>query len=163
VVVLIKEEEMIRLNVDLRKAIEEKALKYDVSPDLIEAFVITESSGQAQAKRYEPNFYAKYVREGNYPDELKKELATSWGLMQVMGLVAWERGLRYKIKETLCTVDGGLEYGIKHFMRFLNKYGNWDDAIASYNAGSPRKGKDGRYVNQNYVDKVRKYYNELTS
>lgn len=152
---------MIRLNADLRAVIEKKALLNDVSPDLIEAIVITESSGQPDAWRYEPNFYAKYIRDGHYPEELKKELATSWGLMQVMGVIAWERGLRYKIKETLCTVDGGLDYGIKHLMRFMKKYGNWNDAIASYNAGSPRK-KDGLYVNQRYVDKVNRYYKELT-
>jgi soluble lytic murein transglycosylase-like protein len=148
---------MIKVNIDIRQAIESIAYEHNIEPDLIEAMVLTESSGNAKAWRYEPAFYAKYIQKKDYPEELKKDLATSWGLMQVMGVVAWEMGLKGRIKETLCTIEGGLEYGVKHFAKFLHKYGNIPDAIASYNAGSPRR-KDGIYVNQGYVDKVMKYY-----
>lgn len=155
---------MIKLNVDIRTAIEATAAKFGLDPDIVEAIVLTESSGMPAAKRYEPNFFAKYVRDGDYPQELKTELATSWGLMQVMGLVAYEYGLKHDIKDTLCTVDGGLWYGCMHFARFLKKYeakgGTGWDAVAAYNAGSARM-KDGQYVNQGYVDKVRKIFNEL--
>lgn len=151
---------MIRLNADILAEIEAKAGTFDVDPDVIEALVMAESGGRINASRYEPNFYAKYVRDGEYPKEMHKELSTSWGLMQVMGLVAYEYGLRHNIKKTLCTIEGGIWYGMMHFARFLRKYGNLDDAIASYNAGSPRK-KAGRYTNQKYVDKVKQYIEEL--
>lgn len=151
---------MIKVNADIREEIEKVAPKFGLDPDLVEAIVITESSGFPAARRYEPNFYAKYIRDGEYPKELKTQLATSYGLMQVMGVVAYEYGLHNNIKETLCTIEGGLWYGCMHFGRFLKKWGNVDDAIASYNAGSPRK-QDGQYVNQRYVDKVKGYYEEL--
>ena len=155
---------MIKVNIDIRLAIER--LCGDIDPDLIEAIVMTESSGRPDAFRYEPNFYAKYVREGDYPKVQHKELSTSWGLMQVMGLVAWEMGLKKDIALTLCTIEGGLKYGIRHLKRFMDKYekagGDGNDAIAAYNAGSARK-KDGKYVNQQYVDKVTKRFNELKS
>lgn len=156
---------MIKLNVDIRQAIEATAAKFALDADLVEAIVFTESSGRPDAKRYEQNFYTRYVipmmKEGSGIDEeMGKELATSWGLMQVMGLVAYEYGLKHDIRKTLCTVDGGLWYGCMHLARFIKKYGNENDAIASYNAGSPRK-KNGEYVNQVYVDKVNKYRNEL--
>ena len=41
-----------------------------------------------------------------------------------------------------------------------DKGGSGWDAVAAYNAGSARM-KDGQYVNQGYVDKVRKRYDEL--
>lgn len=155
---------MIKLNADIRFAIEDKAKHFSLDPDIVEAIVLTESSGRPDAWRYEPNFFAKYVRDNpNFEHCTGKEkevLATSWGLMQVMGLVAWELGLKHNIRATLCTIDGGLWYGCMHFARFIKKYGNENDAIASYNAGSARM-KDGQYVNADYVAKVMRYYREI--
>lgn len=81
---------------------------------------------------------------------------TSWGPMQVMGAVAREMGFNGYFPE-LCS-PLGLYYACKHLRRladrFLASHG-WDGVAAAYNAGSPRKGADGRWVNQGYVDKLR--------
>jgi soluble lytic murein transglycosylase-like protein len=55
----------------------------------------------------------------------------------------------------------GLRYGIRHLLKFYTKYGDWPDALAAYNAGSPRKAADGKYLNQSYVDKVLKFWTQF--
>jgi soluble lytic murein transglycosylase-like protein len=51
----------------------------------------------------------------------------------------------------------GIEYGCKKLSQCVKRYpGNLDSAIASYNAGSARMIK-GAFVNQGYVDSVKKY------
>jgi soluble lytic murein transglycosylase-like protein len=47
-----------------------------------------------------------------------------------------------------------VEYGCKKMNQFLSKYSTLEDAISAYNAGSPRRLKNGTYFNQEYVDKV---------
>jgi len=76
---------------------------------------------------------------------------TSWGAMQVMGAVARENGYRGELSK-LCSMEG-VRYGIIHLRNYLRRY-SLDDAISSYNAGSPRK-VAGKYANQNYVNKVK--------
>lgn len=82
----------------------------------------------------------------------------SWGLMQVMGAVARERGYRGKFFTSLCSDwNLGLRIGCHHLSVLRNRYfgaGQWFDVIAAYNAGSPRRRADGRYENQDYVNKV---------
>ena len=83
----------------------------------------------------------------------------SWGPMQVMGAVARELGFRRPFG-ALCDAYIGLQWGCQHLLslktRFLSGYG-WEGVVAAYNAGSPRRGDDGKWVNQDYVDTVRKH------
>lgn len=137
-----------------------KAKEFAIPEGLLRAIVKTESSGDPFAIRYEPHYRWLYRAEEfankfyvSVPTEEKAQ-KTSWGLMQVMGAVAREKGFRGRFLSELCDPEVGLEYGCKHLKGFYNRYGNWKDAIASYNAGSPRKKDDGTYVNQYYVDKV---------
>jgi soluble lytic murein transglycosylase-like protein len=85
---------------------------------------------------------------------------TSWGLMQVMGAVAREYG-----HEGHCGLlfkpEIGLDYGCRHLKMYFDKFSDWKDAVASYNAGSPRKREDGSYQNQAYVDKVSKRFEQI--
>jgi hypothetical protein len=93
---------------------------------------------------------------------------TSWGLFQIMGAVARELGFRgssFDVNTPSAYIYGlngmnGVIYGLLHFKNYMNKYEKTkgiEAAIASYNAGSPRRRADGRYVNQAYVDKVMQY------
>ena len=85
----------------------------------------------------------------------------SWGLMQVLGAVARERGLRSKYLSALTEPMIGIRFGCAHLAWFRDKKGySGDDMIAAYNAGSPRK-KNGIYVNQGYVDKVNRHFREI--
>jgi soluble lytic murein transglycosylase-like protein len=137
---------------------------------LIYAIIETESGWNPYTVRYEPEW--KYIV--SIPDNLLKSLGItriteeqlqkfSWGLMQVMGSVARELNFTGLLTE-LVNPQTNVNLGIRHFKKFLDKYKNIEDAIASYNAGSPRKREDGMYVNQGYVDKVLanyKKYKEL--
>lgn len=138
--------------------IEKVALQFGYDPDLIEAIVIKESSGNAFAARYEPawkyfyspSIFAKklgitFVTEMNHQ-------ATSWGLMQVMGSVARELGYDSHLPG-LVIPEVSLTYGIRQLVR-VGRLFSGDDQIAAYNAGAPRKDANGRYVNQKYVDDV---------
>ncbi len=85
---------------------------------------------------------------------------TSWGLMQVMGAVARERGLKGWLTRLL-QPEVNLSIGIKHLQWLAGRGWSGKDMISAYNQGSPRRhsvrrsGADVReYVNQAYVSKV---------
>ena len=85
--------------------------------------------------------------------------ACSWGPLQVMGAVAREYGFRGDFTE-LCGAGPGLEYGAMHLHKLRNRFQDrdgWEGVAAAYNAGSPRRTRaGGPWVNQEYVDSVRK-------
>ncbi|WP_162232521.1 lytic transglycosylase domain-containing protein, partial [Methylogaea oryzae] len=82
---------------------------------------------------------------------------TSWGPMQVMGAVARERGFRGPFEQ----LNGvwGLYCGCllleRLRERFLSGFG-WQGVAAAYNAGTPRRTGNGRWENQQYIDKLRR-------
>jgi len=92
---------------------------------------------------------------------------TSWGLMQIMGAVARERGFRGWLTE-LCDPTVNLEWGCRHLRWMLDHpldyglsiaqgpavlKGTLADLAAAWNAGT-RVMVDGKYKNQSYVDRV---------
>lgn len=132
---------------------------------LVAAIVKTESSFDPAAIRYEPQFYARYILGGMfkpiYPCSKKTEAharATSWGLMQVMGQTARERGFSGTFLSELCDPASGLYWGCKHLDYLRSKYEKthgMEGVVAAYNAGSPSKNHIGQFVNQVYVEKIR--------
>lgn len=144
---------------EIRDAIERT--HYDVDPDLIEAIVMTESSGNPNATRYEPAFYERYIKSLGLPEEEGRKRATSYGLMQIMYQSAWEDGYRDNV-ERLLMIDVGLNWGVKHLLKKIKKYGQQDinRAISAYNAGNVRI-KDGHFENQYYVDRVNRYLEQI--
>jgi soluble lytic murein transglycosylase-like protein len=149
----------------LQPIIDAKAEEFGIESSLVEAFCMTESTFNIRATRYEANFYKNYIQPmlAHNAIDPKEALgrATSWGLMQIMGQVAREKGFKGEFEE-LFDPEIGLKYSLRHLRNFIEHYEpNLDDAIASYNAGSPRKGKDGKYVNQSYVDRIHKYQNQI--
>jgi len=147
---------------ELRTKIEEAARIHGLDPDLVHAFVLTESSGNPRATRYEPAFYRRYIAPhiSKYTESEAKGRATSFGLMQIMGQVAREIGYKGTFEDLLKS-EMGLDWGCKYLKRQLVKYAG-DGAIAAYNAGSPRRTDTGKsFRNQAYVDKVLNYYKEL--
>lgn len=141
------------------------ASRHGLPVPLVRAIVQVESGGNPWAYRFEPDFLARYVeptprRFGAVSVESERfGRATSWGLMQVMGQVARERGCDAAFLSALCEPRLGLEYGCRQLSwlrdRYLARWG-WDGVTAAYNAGSPRVTPDGRFVNQAYVDRVRR-------
>jgi len=144
------------------EAVEKYSEQYDVPKDLINAIIEVESSGNSYAVRYEKNYRWLAKPLGKYhwhtPTE-KISQKTSWGLMQIMGAVARERGFEGKYLAELCNPEMGVKYGVKHLKWQYKRYGNWEDAVSAYNQGNNKK-INGEYKNQSYVDKVMRLWGD---
>lgn len=152
---------------DIEKIAEQMSIEFNVPKPLLCAVIFCESAFRKKAYRFEPAFKSRYIdRNSNYkdlPDDEKEWLATSHGLMQIMGLTAIELGYQFDTMEQIYEPEINIEIGAFFLRKLFNKYKSWEDAIASYNAGSPRYDSDGTYVNQDYIDKVVSYWNKYKS
>jgi soluble lytic murein transglycosylase-like protein len=127
----------------LEPVINEMSNKYNVPAALIKATIKQESNWDVNASRFEAH-----------------KVDASWGLMQLLLVTA--RGVLGNKELTttqLINPRVNIEAGTKFLSQLLDRFGNMRDAIAAYNAGSPRLNAQGKYVNQDYVDKVTKNYN----
>ena len=159
----------------------EAATKYGLDPRLICALCEVESGWNPRAVRHEAGY--RWLWGAQHQElfdetptrefmEMKSRLGielktekfcqqTSWGLLQIMGAVARERGFRDWLTG-LCDPAVNLEWGCRH-LRWMadhnNAYGLPDyritpeDLAAAWNGGT-RVVVDGKYKNQVYVDKV---------
>ena len=144
--------------------VEAIAPNYGLPINLIMAISKVESDWNPWSVRFEPEVYQnhKFAKIPVYgPVSIETEragLATSWGFMQIMGMTARDRGFKGAFLSELCDPKTGIEYGCRQLQFLKDRYcadGNhWPDVIAAYNAGSPRKRQDGKFVNQVYVDRV---------
>lgn len=140
------------------------AEKHSIPAGLIAAICQVESGFDTDAIRYEPDFFTTYILPCKFkaiePCSFRTEQrarSMSWGLMQVMGQVARERGFAGPFLSALCRPELGIEYGclqLRHFAKLYLAALGWPGVIAAYNAGTPRKEKSGEYVNQVYVNRV---------
>ena len=145
--------------------IQAAAARHGLAPVLVAAIVQTESAGNPWATRFEPDFLNSYVdaaprRFGAVSVQTERMCrAISFGPMQIMGQVARERGFTGVFLTELCDSETGLEYGCRHLAALRDRYlALWglDGVIAAYNAGSPRRDSWGNFVNQSYVDTVKR-------
>jgi Transglycosylase SLT domain len=125
---------------------------------VLAAVVEQESSGNPWAARFEPGFSANVIGDksqaelgGVWPswvsDSTERTLrATSFGLMQILGQVARERGFRGAFLTQLCDPTIGVHYGALHLSGLLAKHGNLPDALSAYNAGTPTPTNRTNYV-----------------
>lgn len=153
------------LNGLIWQVLQAAATEAGIDPFLAGAVAMEESSWNPSATpRFEPKWdrfvlpLAWAVRAGVPEEEERRAQATSWGIMQVMGAVLRELGYQRRIPDL--TLSDGAKYGTLKLAALLGKY-PLTDAIASYNAGSPRRNPDGTYVNQAYVDNVLKYVDQI--
>lgn len=154
--------------------IREKASVHQLEPELIAAVIQTETGGNTFAVRFERNYkYTFAIQElaeqiGCTVDTMERMQKTSYGLMQVMGAVAYEHGLlkeeeKFSRWPTALTLPSlGIEYGCRHLKRRANIHGDDAAAIyAAYNAGSVVKTAGGFYINQIAVDRFYSFYRAL--
>jgi soluble lytic murein transglycosylase-like protein len=152
---------------EILEIVKAKAQEHHLDDKLLRALVLQESSGDQNAKRYEPDYKWLYFPEkcahslSISTDVETRNQKTSWGLMQVMGAVAREDGFCDHL-EHLCLPEVGLEHGCILLKRLLSRDGySVDDAVSAYNQGTRRKTPGGFYLNQKYVNEVFQKYREL--
>lgn len=136
---------------------------FNLLPEIIAAVCEVESSGIVGKVRYEsawslfedPKSYASSLVITEETETMLQKC--SWGPMQVMGAVARQHGFRGHMP-ALCSEYLGVYFGCIH-LHWLNlKHGyEGDDLISAYNRGTPVKNSDGHYLNQPYVDHVKKW------
>jgi soluble lytic murein transglycosylase-like protein len=151
-----------------RKEIEAAAKTYGLDPRLVEALVLTESAGNTDAFRFEPNYYNRYLKPKKlYPGMNPRRVSSSYGLMQVMYDVAVERGFAKNLApEYLFIPEFGLRWGCEQ-LRMLFDWANepqfascteqdkLEAVLASYNGGrGGNKPTDKPLRNASYVRKV---------
>jgi soluble lytic murein transglycosylase-like protein len=111
---------------------------------LVCAVVEQESSWNRWALRYEPAFYARYVKpqiaRGAALSETEAQArAFSWGLMQVMGQVAREHGFAGASLAGLCDPAAGLDVGCTVLAaKLATAEGNVVRALLLWNGGGNR-------------------------
>ena len=151
--------EMIETDIDIQ--INSLGKQYKLEVALIKAFIYVESQFQPLALRFEPHLMRAKWYNKVIPEALRtnKYAYCSMGLMQVMYGIARDHGFRGKPMELL-EPKHSLKFGVIHLKKLCKRM-NLSDAISSYNQGSPRKGADGKYKNQYYVDKVLKAYKKF--
>jgi hypothetical protein len=82
---------------------------------------------------------------------------TSWGPFQMMGAVLRERRYNGPFVAVCCDPDLAAKFACSHLSHLRDKYFNkhgWTGVVAAYNAGSPRKDRNGVYVNAGYLNKI---------
>ena len=122
--------------------IEEQALAHGLRPALLAGLVCQESAGNPYAMRHEPRF--RWISEDygarrpagmSLATELNGRM-TSWGLCQLMGQVARERGFR-GWWPALCEPDLGLKYGAAHLAWCIERRNKSEqEGLLRYNGGA---------------------------
>lgn len=101
-------------------------MQYSLESALVCAVIEQESGWNPWATRYEPNFFKKYVAPIYTAGEITATEAYargfSYGLMQLMGQVARERGYQGEFLSELCNPYVGVDFGCKHLAH------KWDAA-----------------------------------
>ena len=109
--------------------------KYNVSRSVLKAIALRESD------------WTMYTANGT-PVKGSNSTSTDWGMMQINDKA--HAGAFPKAKTDIVY---NIEYGAKYLSKQYRRYGNWQDAVAAYNAGSAIV-KNGKYINQSYVNYV---------
>lgn len=142
-----------------RAAIERAAIEADLEPALVEAVVLQESSGHADAFRHEPAYYERYVRNvSRWADWEPRRVASSYGLMQVMYPTALQAGWSGEPEE-LFRIDVNLRVGCVVLSSLVKQFANdLHTALGAYNAGP---GNAGSIAAHAYADSVMAKYRRL--
>lgn len=143
--------------------IEKYASIYQIDIEWIQAIILTESSGDTYAMRYEGSYPYLFNAEACAKKanvSLATEIATqkiSWGLGQVMGALAREQGHTRAMGELLIP-DVNIKHMCIRLQTLKRRSEIADDVFAGYNGGpgAMRLIAEHKYANQHYVDKVNK-------
>lgn len=121
------------------------ARTYALDPALVRAVIEQESGGQADAVRFEGHLYEK-LRNKERNDSRRMQLASSHGLMQVLGIEAQRRGVSFG---ALYDPETNIEVGTAILASCIEKSGatskleRLKQGLSCYNTGrhSSERGK----------------------
>jgi soluble lytic murein transglycosylase-like protein len=115
------------------------AAKYGLNAAIVAAVCEQESSWNPFAVRFEPAFYERYVVPLMIAETITATeaecRAMSFGLMQVMGQVARERGFSGRFLTELCDPDVGVDIGCRKLQKCFSVHGDADTSLLAYNGG----------------------------
>lgn len=119
-----------------RPLIEQMAKQYELDPNLVEAVVLKESSGETDAFRFESGYFERYLRtKPEYAGQNRRRISSSYGLMQVMYPTAKQYGFQGP-PEALFVPETGMRFGCQHLAALIKwAAGNIRQALAAYNGG----------------------------
>jgi soluble lytic murein transglycosylase-like protein len=113
------------------------AAQHRLAPTLVCAVVDQESSWDPFAMRYEPAFRARYVAPLQLTPSEEIARSISWGLMQVMGQLARERGFAGEFLTALCNPATGLSVGCAALAaKIADASGDTARGLALWNGGA---------------------------
>ena len=115
--------------------------KHGIDPNLTRAIIQQESGWNIFARRYEPG-----VKD------------TSIGLMQLLVKTAqWRLNQPDLTPQELFKPHVNIEAGVNYLAYLKGRYSKLEDYISAYNGGHPLHSSKGGYVNQKYVDNVKRH------
>lgn len=144
------------MEVSYAPIISEAAKLNDITQELVAAVILQESGGYAYAARYEEGFFNRYLKGkqprqllGYFPKTISiateyAHRATSWGLMQIMGQVARERGFNAESLVELIDPSTNIHLGASILRSHLDKTKDLRKSLLRYNGGG----------NPSYADEV---------
>lgn len=137
----------------------EVAKHYSLDPLLVESISFVESSWRADAFRFEPQFYERYLKDNpRYKGMIPRRISSSYGLMQVMYPTAVDQGFKH-FPEELFLPHVNLHQGCRYFKSLLDwAEGDVAKALAAYNGG---KGNWSGTMPQLYARKVLNHYAKM--
>lgn len=131
---------------------------YGLPFNLLQSQVLQESSGRADAFRFEQDFYERYIETNQKALGFKygKLAACSYGLLQIMFETALELGFTDQ-PHMLFDPRVGLSWGAKKMKALWEWSGGLDadygKALSAYNGGTARA-QGPPFPNQAYVDAI---------
>lgn len=119
-----------------REVIVEEAEKVGLDPLLVEAVILQESSGRADAFRHEPDYHRRYIAgDPAWASWEPRRVSSSYGLMQLMYPTAISLGFR-QAPEGLFDIRVNISLGCLLLASLLHRFSNdVQKALAAYNGG----------------------------
>lgn len=119
-----------------RERIHKAAAAANLDPFVFESLVIQESASRADAFRFEPGFWDRYLKDHPaYRLAVPRRVASSYGLTQVMYTTAVEHGYKGE-PEGLFDIEVNLALGAMILSRLVQwAEGDYRKALAAYNGG----------------------------
>lgn len=140
------------------------ALKHNLDPILIESIVVQESGGNADAFRFDKNYWNRTLKQNKiYSEKNPRRVSSYYGLMQIFYPVAVERGFPPDLPpELLFVPETALDYGCRQMKMLLewatdNVEGRLA-AVASYSGGRGGNTPGTPLRNASYARNVQTIY-----